>query len=155
MPNSSTNLVWGMLAASQFICLSLLYSGVIQRDAADANYVQIISAALGGVSLFSAGIVIFLFRRLVLQPLREREIDLTTPEGAQQIFLRLVACWAVSQSIAVNGFVLAILAGSSPSHMLPFLVLAFFLMWITRPWSAALRTSTSSTDLAQSGRPIT
>ncbi len=154
MPHSPATLIWTVLVFSQLIYVAVLSLGVFQNEASDSDFLRLMSLSLGVVVLAEIAIVLFVFRRYVVRPIQSRTIDPSTSHGAQRVLLPLLICWVLAEAIAVHGLVLALLAGSSVGHMLPFLAVSLLLMWFTRPWGPSLQPALNSATLAQSGRPI-
>jgi len=151
---STPDVVWAVLVLSQLVYLAVLELGIVRNEAVDAGLLRIMSVALGIVCLAEVALVVFLFRRYVVRPVRMRDLDLSTLRGAQRLLPPLLICWVLAEAIAVHGLVLAVLAGASALHMAPFLAVSLGLMWFTRPWGPSLRPATGSAALARSGRPI-
>jgi F0F1-type ATP synthase membrane subunit c/vacuolar-type H+-ATPase subunit K len=147
--NQQSGIVWSVLLVSQLIYL------ILPLPASDSTtrLPEVFPAALGFVAFTQAVAIVAALRVRAIQPIRAGLLDPTSETGAANLFVTLLICWVLAESIAIFGLVLRFLHFEW-MYSFPFAVAGALLMLIARPWQAGLKPPRSLADQARTGTPI-
>ena len=124
-------ILWLVLLLSQVIYLVVAHI-VPSETTSSATSVTLPSIAL---AIFSIGLAVFTLvwrRRMLVAPIQAGQLDPNTEEGLGRVFVPYVLTIIVTESIAINGFAIALLS-REPERAYPFALAAFALMYYHRP----------------------
>jgi hypothetical protein len=132
-------ILWSALLASQVIYLYVAY--ILPDDPkTDAHNVATMTLALAVVSIAIAVGTLILRRRALVAPIQAGLFDPNSPEGLAKVFTPFMLDITLTESIATNGLVIALIS-HEPARAYPFAIVAFALMWVHRPWAPDLSAS--------------
>jgi hypothetical protein len=124
-------ILWFALLLSQVIYL--VVASVLPGDPASSPAsVSVISLALAIVSIGIAALTLVMRRRALVAPIQAGQLDPNTPEGHQRAFVPFIINLVLTESIAINGLVIALLS-REPQRAYPFAIAGFALMYWHRP----------------------
>lgn len=131
MKQPIVRILWLVLLLSQLLYLVVAHILPRESTVSGAN-VTLVSLALAVVSIGLAAFTLFWRRRMLVAPIQAGQLDPNTPEGFPKAFVPFMMNVVLTESIAVNGFVIA-LVSREPARAYPFAIAAFALMYHHRP----------------------
>lgn len=140
-------LVWIVLVISQGIYL--LVPTPEGREGAPELFTQVLL-----VVAVTEGLAILAFFRLAaVAKIQKGDLDPRTPEGMGRLFVVLMLCWVLSESVAIYGLVLRFM-GAPFGWVAVFALGGFVLMMATNPFQAGLKPPLSSAERGRDASPI-
>jgi len=136
MRNPVVRIIWIALLASQVIYLIVAFKAS-GGPSVNPSVVTTFSITLAAVAIGLAVATIFLRRRALVSPIQAGKIDPNAQEGLSKILPTVLINLCFTESIAVDGLVLA-LVSHEPGRALPFAAGAFVLMYVHRPMAPDL-----------------
>ena len=131
MKHPILRILWLALLLSQVLYLVVAQIVPKESDSSPTN-VALVTLAL---AIFSIGLAVFTLvwrRRMLVAPIQAGQLDPNSQEDLGKVFVPYVLTIVVTESIAINGFVIALLA-REPERAYPFAIAAFALMYYHRP----------------------
>jgi hypothetical protein len=131
MKQPIVRILWLVLLFSQVIYLVVAH--VLPRESASSpTNVTLVSLTLAVVSIGLGAFTLIWRRRMLVAPIQAGQLDPNTPEGFPKAFAPYMMNLVLTESIAINGFVIALLS-REPERAYPFAIAAFALMYYHRP----------------------
>lgn len=124
--------LWGSFLAAPLIYIGISTFLAQQMQPIGSVFMPLL-IGLGCVSLGLAVVSVFLRLRLVLEPLQKGLEKKASADGVNPIRTPLIITWALVETIAVFGLILAIL-GAKMVYCLPFCGVSFFLFFFHHPF---------------------
>ena len=131
MKQPIVRILWLVLLISQVVYLVVAHILPRESDSSSMN-VTLVSIALAVVSIGLAAFTLVWRRRMLVAPIQAGQLDPNTPEGFPKAYVPFLMNVVLTESIAVNGFVIALLS-HEPVRAYPFAIAAFALMYYHRP----------------------
>ena len=143
-------ILWGVCIASPLIYLGLAAHQVADKAPQDASFLALF---LGVESLILAFASLGIWHFLAARPIRRGTLEPDSPRGRQRVFVIYVVLWAIAESIALEGLVVAFVSNQI-SLMVPFVVLSLILMTVHMPKERKPEPPDTIQSLARSSKPI-
>lgn len=135
MANPTTRVLWWALVASLFVYVGVAL--VVAPDGTPSPVAGALAPVLGVVAVgLGIGTIVYR-RRALVEPIQSGRLDPRTPEGMGRALPAFILNVVLSESVAIFGLVLSLLA-ASPFYAVAFAAGALVLMVVHRPTASEL-----------------
>ncbi len=151
MENAPNRILWWCFVASLLIYVGVAYLVAVPATSHTAQPVLVVVFGLLSAAI---GIASLIYRRHALSgPIQRGALNPMTPDGLQKAFPPFVVNLALSESVAIFGLVLALLAGQG-AYSIPFILAALALLYAHRPTAPDLLPPVGGSEAPARPTPI-